>query len=483
MPSGMYCLGVEVSAASSDVEDPEPIAKRESNGVFVIDDVGRIEKMTRAAAHVFGLEESASLGLVSESTRSERTRGHLEMDPRPYPVARHDAPMKGVVGLQSDTRDFPLKLHVEEPKGDNLRGFVAMANSGTTFEQEVVGGSHARHLSALRDVLRATSATSPLELTRAVLPRIAEQMATHAAAVIFCVEGQSHIEFFGVPPEASSMVSEILLSGDFNHVQLRALTRMHVVAATPLTGATGIFGHVLLFSRNETELDFERMDALESLTRSFAVALDNVVITKQIESFKASRDSAHESILRAMVAALELRDHETEGHTRRVTRISLQLGESLGLRGDELRNLEHGALLHDVGKIGIPDAILHKPGPLTAAEWEVMRKHPQYAYDILSPLPHLSHALDVPYCHHERYDGSGYPRGLQGADIPLAARIFAVVDVYDAMTTERPYRPALPEDYAVAHLKSHAGTHFDPIVVEAFTTLIAVRTVAEPVRD
>jgi HD-GYP domain-containing protein (c-di-GMP phosphodiesterase class II) len=165
-----------------------------------------------------------------------------------------------------------------------------------------------------------------------------------------------------------------------------------------------------------------------------------------------------------------------------VTRISVQLGERLGLDHDELRNLEHGSLLHDVGKIGIPDAILHKPGPLTSSEWDIMRRHPQYAFDILSPLPHLAHALDVPFCHHERYDGSGYPRGLRGHEIPLPARIFAVVDVYDAMTTERPYRPALPAEFAISHLRSHAGTHFDPVVIEAFCLLAEGWTDSEPVQ-
>lgn len=165
---------------------------------------------------------------------------------------------------------------------------------------------------------------------------------------------------------------------------------------------------------------------------------------------------------------MELRDQETAGHTERVTSLTLRLARALGVPEEDLEHLRRGAILHDVGKIAIPDAILLKPGPLTEEEWAVMKMHPIYAYQWLSGIPFLRKALEIPYAHHERWDGSGYPRGLKGEAIPLSARIFAVVDVYDALTSDRPYRKAGPREKALAYLREEAGRLFDPEVVRAF---------------
>jgi PAS domain S-box-containing protein len=482
-PSGMSCAGIELAPEIAEEDEVEALMSRTSDGVFLINGDGRIERINRAAAQMFGVEEHEAVGTSVTGLMPDRYREHHAGNLSSYRASHGENPARAVIGMRSDGAEFPLTLRVEEVKSDDGRRFVGFAretaedDSPRRFEDR-----QTKHLQTLRDVLRATSGVTPLELTRVVLPRIADLMGASAAAVALNIEDETVVEFFGLPSETAALVKDLLVSGDVDPATLRALTRMHVLAKAPLKGTARKLGLVLLFSRQDAPLDGERSEVLESLTRSLCVALENFMMTREIENAKASRDSAHESILRAMVAALELRDHETEGHTQRVTRLSVQLGEALGLEGEELRNLEHGALLHDIGKIGIPDAILHKPGPLTAPEWEVMRKHPQYAYDILAPLPHLSHALDVPYCHHERYDGSGYPRGLRGPEIPLAARIFAVVDVFDAMTTERPYRPALPEDYAVAHLKSHSGTHFDPVVIQAFCGMVESLPTTETVQ-
>jgi HD-GYP domain-containing protein (c-di-GMP phosphodiesterase class II) len=169
--------------------------------------------------------------------------------------------------------------------------------------------------------------------------------------------------------------------------------------------------------------------------------------------------------------ALDLRDRETEGHSQRVAALSVRLAEMLGVSGDELIHLRHGALLHDIGKVGVPDHILHKAGPLTDEEWAIMRQHPVHAYRLLVSNQFLRAALPVPYCHHEKWDGSGYPRGLKGTEIPLAARIFAVADVWDALTSDRPYRPAWANERALAYIREQAGKHFDPAVVAAFLQL------------
>ncbi|MGH9464996.1 MAG: HD-GYP domain-containing protein [Thermoanaerobaculia bacterium] len=177
---------------------------------------------------------------------------------------------------------------------------------------------------------------------------------------------------------------------------------------------------------------------------------------------------AYDETMAGWVRALDLRDHETEGHTQRVTDLTVRLARELGIGDEQLVHLRRGALLHDIGKIGVPDAILRKPGPLTDEERQIMCRHPAHAYEMLQSIEFLQPALDIPYCHHEHWDGQGFPRGLAGEAIPLAARIFAVVDVWDALRYERPYRAAWPRDRVREHLRSLAGSHLDPRVVEAF---------------
>ncbi len=176
----------------------------------------------------------------------------------------------------------------------------------------------------------------------------------------------------------------------------------------------------------------------------------------------------YDNTIEGLIKALDLRDKETEGHTRRVTEIVIKFARLAGFTVEELRYIKQGAMLHDIGKIGIPDSILGKTDNLNEEEWKIMRMHPVYAYQWLSSTEYLLPALDIPYCHHEKWDGSGYPRGLKGEDIPLAARLFAVVDVYDAMTSNRSFRSALSDLEALKYIKDQAGKHFDPRVVEEF---------------
>lgn len=177
---------------------------------------------------------------------------------------------------------------------------------------------------------------------------------------------------------------------------------------------------------------------------------------------------AYDATIEGWSRALDLRDKETDDHSRRVTDTTILLARAAGMSEAELAHVRRGALLHDIGKMGLPDRILLKPGPLTEGEWEIMRRHPSYAYDLLSPIAYLRPALDIPYCHHEKWDGSGYPRGLKGERIPLSARIFAIVDAWDALTSERPYSPAWNEEKVNDYLREQSGKHFDPLVVELF---------------
>lgn len=181
---------------------------------------------------------------------------------------------------------------------------------------------------------------------------------------------------------------------------------------------------------------------------------------------------AYDETLLGWAKALELRDNETEGHSQRVTDLTVQLARKMGFSEAEITQVRRGALLHDIGKMGVPDRILRKPGPLTDEEWTIMRQHPVYAHQMLSSIAYLRSALAIPYCHHEKWDGTGYPQGLRAEQIPLAARLFAIVDVWDALRSDRPYRAAWPEARVYDYIRQQAGAHFDPHVVELFMDMI-----------
>jgi PAS domain S-box-containing protein len=216
---------------------------------------------------------------------------------------------------------------------------------------------------------------------------------------------------------------------------------------------TGTISEVQTASRDITE----RKQAEEALQ----IAHDNL-------------QEAYEKTIEGWVRALDLRDRETEGHTQRVTDLTLKVARALGFSEEELAHIRRGALLHDMGKMAIPDEILQKPGPLSEAEWEKMRHHPIYAYEMLSHISYLHPALEIPFYHHERWDGSGYPRGLKGEEIPLSARLFAIVDVWDALSSDRPYRKKLPRDEVITYLRENANILFDPKLVKIFLSFLEV---------
>jgi PAS domain S-box-containing protein/putative nucleotidyltransferase with HDIG domain len=211
---------------------------------------------------------------------------------------------------------------------------------------------------------------------------------------------------------------------------------------------------------------------IDTLAGQAATAIDNAELLDHLRRTNAELVSAYDSTIEGWSHAMDLRDKETEGHTQRVTGLTLALAREMGLYGEDLVHMRRGALLHDIGKMGIPDPILLKPGPLTDEEWAIMKTHPQLAFDLLEPIPFLRDALDIPYNHHERWDGTGYPRGLKGKAIPRAARIFAVVDVWDALSSDRPYRKKWTPDRVYAHIAQESGTHFDPQVVEVFLEIL-----------
>ncbi len=240
----------------------------------------------------------------------------------------------------------------------------------------------------------------------------------------------------------------------------------------PLIAKGVVKGVLEIFHLSPFEPDSEWFAFLETLAVQTAIGIDNISLFEDLQDVNSELISAYHATLEGWARALELRDKETLGHTQRVVKLALKLALALGMPNSELEHLRRGALVHDIGKMAISDTILLKPGPLTREERNLMYMHPDYALKMLSPIEFLQPALDIPYCHHEKWDGSGYPRGLKGDEIPFSARIFAVVDVWDALTSDRPYRKAWPEDRVIAYIQEQSSKHFDPRVVKFFLKIV-----------
>jgi HD-GYP domain-containing protein (c-di-GMP phosphodiesterase class II) len=236
----------------------------------------------------------------------------------------------------------------------------------------------------------------------------------------------------------------------------------------PLIAKGGVIGVLEVFLRRPFNPDGEWTDFLEALAGQAAIAVDNANLFSELQRSNDELIMAYDGTLEGWARALDYRDKETEGHSRRVTDMTVELARTLGIREEEVVHIKRGALLHDIGKLGVPDSVLLKPGKLNDEELRQMQQHPRIAYELIYPIEFLRTAIDIPYCHHEKWDGTGYPRGLKGEEIPYPARIFSVVDVWDALRSERPYRPAWTVERVKEYLRAQAGIDFDPDTVEVF---------------
>ena len=240
----------------------------------------------------------------------------------------------------------------------------------------------------------------------------------------------------------------------------------------PLIAKGEVKGVLELFNRKTNDLDDEWLNFMEALAADAAMAIDHAGLFQSLQRSNEELKAAYDATIWGWSRALELRDKETQGHSERVVELTVHLAQRLGIWERDMPALRRGAILHDIGKMGVPDSILLSPGPLSEGEWEIMSRHPEFAHQMLSSISFLQSALDIPYCHHERWDGSGYPRGLKGEEIPLAARIFSVVDVWDALTSDRPYRDAWTFEKAQEYIKVNSGHYFDPHVVDVFLKMM-----------
>ncbi|MDR7566878.1 MAG: HD domain-containing phosphohydrolase [Armatimonadota bacterium] len=352
-----------------------------------------------------------------------------------------------------------------------------------------------QRLQALRLVDTAITASFDFRITlNVILDQLTTHLGVEAAAVLLLDPGTASFQAVAARGVRLDLVAQRVRLGNglVSQVVLRR-ERLHIsnlsealgsrearfaedgfraYCAVPLTAKGQVLGVLEVLSREGFPEDPEWWNFLEALAGQATVAIDNGTLLEGLRRANVELQMAYDATLEGWSRALDLRDQETEGHTQRVADLTVALARAMGVPESEIVHIRRGALLHDIGKIGIPDEILRKPGPLTEEEWAIMRLHPVYAYRWLAGIEFLRPALDIPYCHHERWDGTGYPRGLSGEEIPLAARIFAVVDVYDALTSHRPYRPAWPRGKALQYIREQAGKHLDPVVVEAFLRLM-----------
>ena len=354
------------------------------------------------------------------------------------------------------------------------------------------------YFSALREVDNVIANNSDLRvILQSVLKNIILQLKVNAASILLLNPETSFFEcvvrvgflsgdieksstLFQINRESNSLLEKrtsqvpnlIIAKSDFLNDPLVKIEKFDEYISLPLVAKGNVNGVVEVFHRSSFNMTNEKISFVEMLADRAALAVDNGLLFDGLQKANVEIDLAYNTTIEGWLQVLEMRDKDSPGHSTRVADMTVRLASLFNMSDKELQDIRRGALMHDIGKIGVPEAILLKPDQFTDEEWKIYRKHPQFAYDMLYPIAYLRGSLDIPYCHHEKWDGTGFPRGLKGTEVPLSARIFAVVDAFDALMSDRPYRKALPKKEVLEYIQEHSGWHFDPKVVEAFIKLI-----------
>ncbi|HYN87295.1 MAG TPA: GAF domain-containing protein, partial [Ardenticatenaceae bacterium] len=400
----------------------------------------------------------------------------------------------GFLNLDSTIPNFFTHSHARRLQAFADQAAAAMENARLLAATE----RRLKRITALRAVDMAISGSLDLRVTlNVLLGQVTSQLEVDAAAVLLLNAYTRTLEIGAARGFRSTAITRSSLrvgEGTAGRAALErrlvavpdlqalgaGFARAHLLSGedfvsyygVPLIAKGRVVGVLEIFHRSRIEPDQEWLEFLEVLAGQAAIAIDNARLFEDLQQSNVELGLAYDATIEGWSRALDLRDKETEGHSQRVTDMTVALARRTGISEAEIVHIRRGALLHDIGKMGIPDGILLKPGALSDEEWTIMKQHPAHAYELLAQIAFLRPALDIPYCHHEKWDGSGYPRGLKREQIPLGARIFAVVDVWDALRSDRPYRAAWPAERAREYIRTLAGSHFDPGVVDQFLQLL-----------
>ena len=471
--------------------------------LLVLDPDGRVSLINRMGARMLGFTEEEILGRNwFDSFLPERMRPQVSavfarlMAGEEAPVESFENPVV--------TRDGSERLVAWHNTliRDEAGRIVAALSSGEDITERATAQAEARsrleHLATLHEIDLVISASLDLRVTLAqLLEHVAGQFGLDAADVLLLNPHTQTLEYAAGRGFRTGGIKDSRLRLGEGIAGLAALERRSIripdlldpasgfvrapllegegfiaYYVVPLTAKGRVQGVLEALHRSPLTLNDEQHGYLEAMASQAAIAIDNATLFEDLQRSHSALALAYDATLEGWAHALDLRDATTERHSERVTEMTVRLARALGMTEEEIVHVRRGALLHDIGKIGIPDEILRKPGPLTPEEWETMRRHPRLAFEMLQPIAYLRPALDIPYAHHEHWDGTGYPRGLKGEQIPLAARIFALADVWDALhAADRPYRASLSREDACARIRALAGTQLDPAVVEAFLRL------------
>ncbi len=467
--------------------------------IAVLDRDGRIVLINRKGSDILGYPEEELAGrdwfelCVPERMREQMKRGYAQvMERGTTPVAFYEAP---VVVRRGEERAISWHFAVLKDEAGRASGLLVSGEDITARKQaEEQARYRFEHLAALHAIDMIISSSLDLRVTlQEFLDLVITQLHVDAADILLLNQHAKVLEYGAMQGFRNLQIRNTRLRLGEGIAGRAALERRSIAVPNigdaaeeyerlPLIGGENFAayyvvpliakGHVRgvleILHRSPRTFDEESVGFLDALAAQAAIAIDNASLFNDVQRSNEELVLAYDSTIEGWSRALELRDEETEGHTQRAAELTVQIASAMGINEEEMVHVRRGALLHDIGKMSIPDSILFKKGPLTEDEWKIMRRHPVYAYGLLSRIAYLRPAIDIPYCHHERWDGKGYPRGLKGEEIPLSARIFAVADTWDALYSERRYHPAWPEERVREHIRSLAGTQLDPHVVDVF---------------
>jgi PAS domain S-box-containing protein len=473
------------------------------DGIITINAEQKILLANPAAETMFGYSAAELIGesldnLIPQALRDAH-RQHVKEFSRTGLTTRSMDALGEVKGIRKNGEEFPIEASISQIEigGDGeklfnviLRDITSRKRAEEQIQQKI------QRLSALRAIDIAISSSFDLQMTLEVLlDQVISQLKVDATDVLLWNLPAKMLEYAASRGFQSAAIqkSQVRLGRGYAGRAISEYRTIHVsdlnktdsdftnaleqedfvsYYGVPLIAKGQIKGVLEVYHRTSFEADNDWLGFLEALAGEAAIAIDDAQLFDGLQRSNSELNVAYDATIEGWSRAMDLRDRETEGHTQRVTELTLSMAQAMRLKEEEMIHIRRGGLLHDIGKLGVPDNILFKREDLTDVEWEIMRKHPTYAYEMLSSITYLKPALDIPYCHHEKWNGSGYPRGLKGKEIPLVARIFAVVDVWDAVTSDRPYRPAWTKDRALDYIQEQSGKYFDPEVVDVFLRLM-----------